>query len=158
MRVRRQFGYVTLGFALVAAGCGSDDSDTMSKQEWIAAADAICVDMNAQLEGISEPQTIEEMAAAQSQVEDVWRTGLADLEGLGLPSDDEEAAAEVIDAFDVLVNASFEWSDAFVEAGAIDEMSPEVEALFREFDAASADAARLAGAYGLENCFTNQDQ
>ena len=84
--------------------------------------------------------------------------GIADLEGLGLPSDDEEAAAEVIDAFDVLVNASFEWSDAFVEAGAIDEMSPEVEALFRELDAASADAARLAGAYGLENCFTDQGQ
>ena len=158
MRLRRQVGCVTLGFVLVAAGCGSDDGDTMSKQEWVAAAAAICVDMNAQLEGISEPQTIEELAAAQSQVEDVWRTGLADLEGLGLPSDDQEAAAEVIDAFDVLVNASFEWSDAFVEAGELDEMSPEVEALFRELDAASADAARLAGAYGLENCFTNQDQ
>lgn len=158
MWIRRLAGCVTLGFALVAVGCGSDDGDTMSKQEWVAAADAICVDMTEQLEGISEPQTIEEMAAAQSQVEDVWRTGLADLEGLGLPSDDEEAAAEVIDAFVVLVDASFEWSDAFVEAGAIDEMSPEVEALFRELDTASAEATRRAEAYGLENCFTNQDQ
>jgi hypothetical protein len=158
MLVRDLLGCVALGFALFAAGCGSDDGDTMTRQEWVAAADAICVEMNTQLEGISEPQTIDEIAAAQSQVEDVWRAGLADLKGLALPSDDEEAAAQVIDAFDVLVSASVEWGDAFVAAGEMEEMSPEVEALFRELDAASADAVRLAGSYGLEHCFTNQDQ
>jgi len=51
-----------------------------------------------------------------------------------------------------------EWGDAFVAAGEMEEMSPEVEAVFRELDAASADAVRLAGSYGLEHCFTNQDQ
>ena len=81
MRAQRLVGFMAFGLVLASVGCGGD-GDTMDKQEWVLAADAVCVDMNTQLEGISEPKTIEEFAAAQSQIEDVWRSGLADLEDL----------------------------------------------------------------------------
>jgi len=166
MRAQRLLGLAALGLVLAPVGCGSDsDSDTMNKQEWIIAADAVCVEMNAQLEGIPEPTTIEEFEAAQRQVEDVWRSGLADLEGLGLPEEDEAAAAEVLDAFDELVNASVEFADAIVQTGfefmvpgTTDEMTPEVETLFRDLEAASENATLKAATYGLEHCFDDQDR
>lgn len=158
MRASRAVRWTMIGLFVAAAGCGDDDSDTTNKQEWVAAADAICVDMNAQLDDIAEPASLEEFEAAQNQVKQVWTQGLADLDDLGLPADDEAAAAEVMEAFDELATVSFEWSDAFIEAGSPAEMTPEVEALFRELEAAAANATRLADAYGLEHCFTDQDQ
>ena len=126
----------------------------MNKDVWIVAADAICADMNTQLEGVAEPASVEEFEVAQSQVEQVWTQGLTDLKDLGLPTGDEAGAAEVVEAFDELVTVSFEWGDAFVEAGMPTELTGEVEALFRELEAAASNATRLAEAYGLDSCFT----
>ena len=76
---------VALGFAAVllvaTSGCGSDDdgADTLTKQEWIVAADSICVALNEELEPIPEPQSAEEIAETGAEVAEISRTRLSEL-------------------------------------------------------------------------------
>jgi hypothetical protein len=150
---------MTVGLAALMIGCGDGDGETTTTQEWVTAADAICAEMNTQLEPISEPQTIEEFADASAQVNEIWRNGLDELQELDLPDGNEAAATEVLDAFDQLVDVSLQWSDAVIAAGSmeVEDMTPELETLFVELDASSAKARQLAEIVGLQQCFTNQE-
>jgi len=149
---------MTVGLVVVTVGCG-DDGETTTTQEWVTAADAICAEMNTQLEPIAEPQTIEEFADATAQVDEVWHNGLDELQALDLPDDNEAAATEVLDAFDQLVDVSLQWSEAFIAAGSmeVEDMTPELKTLFGELETASENATRLAEDIGLQQCFTNQE-
>jgi len=146
---------MTVGLVVLTVGCG-DDGETTT-QEWVTGADAICADMNAQLELISEPQTIEEIADASTQVDEIWRNGLDELQALDLPDGNEAAAENVLDAFDQLIAVSLQWSDAFVAAGSMEDMTPELETLFAELETSTENATQLAEDIGLQQCFTNQE-
>jgi hypothetical protein len=152
MTPRRLIRSMTVGLVIVAVGCGNA-GETMTTQDWVTAADAVCADMNAQLEPIPEPQSIDEMADASAQVDEIWRTGLAELRALGLPDGN---AAAVLDAFDELIDVSAQWSGAFIEAGSMADMTPELETLFGELESAHTNAVILAEDIGLQQCFTNQ--
>jgi hypothetical protein len=152
MTPRRLIRSMTVGLVIVAVGCGNA-GETMTTQDWVTAADAVCADMNAQLEPIPEPQSIDEMADASAQVDEIWRTGLAELRALGLPDGN---AAAVLDAFDELIDVSAQWSGAFIAAGSMTDMTPELETLFGELESASTNAVLLAEDIGLQQCFTNQ--
>ena len=117
MRPRRLIQCTTVGLAGLMIGCGDDDGKTTTTEEWVTAADAICAEMNTQLEQIPEPQTIEEFATAHAQVNQIWRNGLDELQELDLPDGNEAATTEVLDAFDQLIDVSLQWSDAFIAAG-----------------------------------------
>jgi hypothetical protein len=152
MTPRRLIRSMTVGLVIVAVGCGNA-GETMTTQDWVTAADAVCADMNAQLEPIPEPQSIDEMADASAQVDEISRTGLAELRALGLPDGN---AAAVLDAFDELIDVSAQWSGAFIEAGSMADMTPELETLFGELESAHTNAVILAEDIGLQQCFTNQ--
>lgn len=158
MRPRRLIQCTTLGLVVLAVGCG-DDGETTTTQEWLTAADAICAEINTQLEPIPEPQTIEEIAAATAQVDEIWRNGLNELHALDLPDGNEAAPRETLDAFDQLADVSLQWSEAFIAAGSmeVEDMTPELKTLFGELETASENATRLAEDIGLQQCFTNQE-
>lgn len=155
MTPRRLIRSMTVGLVIVAVGCGNA-GETMTTQDWVTAADAVCADMNAQLEPIPEPQSIDEMADASAQVDEISRTGLAELRALGLPDGNAAAATAVLDAFDELIDVSAQWSGAFIAAGSMTDMTPELETLFGELESASTNAVLLAEDIGLQQCFTNQ--
>jgi len=159
MRPRRLIQCTTIGLAGLMIGCGDDDGKTTTTEEWVTAADAICAEMNTQLEPIPEPQTIEEFATAHAQVNQIWRNGLDELQEFDLPDGNEAATTEVLDAFDQLIDVSLQWSDALIAAGSIEveDMTPELETLFVELDTSSAKARQLAESVGLQQCFTNQE-
>ena len=138
---------------LVAAGCGEDDA--LTKEEWLASAEAICADMSAQENEIAEPQSLEEMAGALDRIAAITDEGIDELKALSAPEGDEEAVAGIVAAFEALATAGVDFGDAVVEAGSLDEMTPEVEVLFRELETAQRQAEETAGAYGLTGCFAD---
>jgi hypothetical protein len=139
----------------VVAGCGDDDGETLTKQEWLVSAEAICADMIAQEEEIGEPQTVEEMAAALEQFVEITDEGIDELKALSAPEGDEEVVAGIVEGFEGLAAAGGEFIEAVVASGSLDEMTPEVEAAFRDLEMAQQQAEETAGAYGLTGCFTD---
>jgi hypothetical protein len=142
------------GLLLAVSGCGSDDGGgALTKEEWIASADAICADMMAQEEEIPEPQSVEEMVAASEEFFEITRAGIGELKDLGAPEGDEGAVAEIVAAFEDLVAAGDAFIDAVVESGSLDEMSAEAEDAFRDLETAQQQAKETAESYGLTGCF-----
>ena len=142
------------GLLLAVSGCGSDDGGgAPTKEEWIASADAICADMMAQEEEIPEPQSVEEMVAASEEVFEITRAGIGELKDLGAPEGDESAVAEIVAAFEDLVDAGDAFIDAVAESGSLDEMSAEAEDAFRDLESAQQQAKETAESYGRTGCF-----
>lgn len=141
----------------VAAGCGGDDAETLTKQEWLASAEAICDQMSAQEDEIPEPETLDEMAVALDQVVEISENGIDELKALSAPDGDEDVVDGIIEAFEALTAAGVAFGDAVAATGSLDEMTPEVEAAFRDLEAAQQQAEETAVAYGLTGCFTDSD-
>ena len=142
---------------LFTAGCGDGDHDTLTKEEWITRAEAVCADMIAQEEEIAEPESPEDMAAGADQIAEITRTGIDELETLPAPEGDEDAVAEILAAFDDLADAGVDFLDAVVESGSLEDMSGEVEAAFRDLEAMQRQATEIAEAYGLTGCFPSDE-
>lgn len=137
-----------VGGRATPAACGEQDDaggDVLSKQEWIAAADAICVELNDRLAEIPEPETLEILAATGDEVNQLARDAIGELRALEPSPEEQDDVAELLDAFDALVDAG----DEFVGAAADGEPPAE---LLRTMDAAADTAERLAADYGLEVC------
>jgi hypothetical protein len=142
---------------LVVAGCGDDGGETLTKQEWLVQAEAICADMTAQEEEIGEPQSVEEMAEALDRFVEITDEGIDELEALPAPDGDEEVVAGIVEGFEGLVAAGGEFIEAVVASGSLDEMTPEVEEAFRDLEMAQQQAEETAVAYGLTGCFSDGD-
>jgi hypothetical protein len=136
----------------VVAGCGSDDA-ALTKQEWLGGAEAICADMIAQEDEIAEPQNVEEMAEALDRFVEITSGGIDELKALSAPDGDEEIVGGIIEAFEGLAAAGSDFVEAVVASGSLDEMTPEVEAAFRDLEMAQQQAQQTAVSYGLTGCF-----
>lgn len=147
-----------VGALIGISGCGSDDGGgSLTKEEWIASADAICAEMIAQEEEIPEPQSVEEMVAASEQFFEITRSGIDELKDLGAPDGDDGTADEIVAAFEDLADAGDAFIEAVAESGSLDEMSAEAEAAFRDLEATQQQAKELAEGYGLTGCFTDSE-
>jgi hypothetical protein len=144
---------ILLVVLLVVAACGDDDAagdEALSKAEWIAAADAICAEDNAELALIPEPQTPEEAAEAGARAIQVQRTGLAEVRALVPPQGDEAVVGEILDS----VEAVLDWSEEFIEALVAGD-DAKAEELHAEGERLTEEAIRLAEEYGLQECVTS---
>jgi len=104
-----------LAFAVVGAACGGDVA--LSKDEYIAQADAICEDANAQFDAInlefanlpdpSNPEEFAEPLAADfiDQFTAVLEEQLADLRALASPEGDENLLAAIYDDLEAVLRA-----------------------------------------------------
>jgi hypothetical protein len=143
-----------VGVLIGISGCGSDDGGgSLTREEWIASADAICAEMIAQEEEIPEPQSVEEMVTASEQVFEITRAGIDDLKDLGAPDGDDGTAGQIVAAFEDLADAGDAFIEAVAQSGSLDEMSAEAEAAFRDLEATQQEAKELAEGYGLTGCF-----
>ena len=150
--MRRTVLMITV-FALMAASCGDDNGgEAPTKAEWIAAADAICAENNAELALIPEPQTPEEMGEAGTRAVEIQRAGIAKARALIPPEGDEAAVAEILDAAEAVID----WGEGFIAAVASGDLAKAAE-LEVEGEGLSEEATRLAKEYGLKECHADED-
>lgn len=130
--------------ALIAAGCGDDDeSAPLTKEEFIAQADAICVagdeEINAAAEEqfgdlTEEPPVSEQEAFLADVVAPSYEQRAEELRGLTPPEEDSEEVEALLTSLDELTT---QISD---DPGAVLEATEEPE------------YAALAQEYGLQTC------
>lgn len=137
---------------LLAAGCGGSDessagADAISKQEFIAKADAICKKgtermQGAILAGLKNPQSLSKVSQAEQEelVESAMvpsiKREVRELRALGIPEGDEERVDAMIGALEEGVETA--------------EDNP--EAVANSSDVVFGIPSRIASEYGLEAC------
>jgi hypothetical protein len=142
---------LALATGLVAAGCGDDDDDgegggdAPTKEEFIAEADQICSDGDAELEAAAEetfgqsdqpPSAAEqEQFAAESVIPNI-QDQVDRIDELTPPEGDEDEIQAIVDAAQEDLDAGSEDPSLFTGQGG--------EPL--------AEASRLAQEYGLQAC------
>ena len=148
MGTGRGVAIASVVITLAVAGCGGSSSgESISKEEFIAKADAICKKSNERMaKGFGKllegSPNLAKLSAAQERklVDEVMVPGLerevAELRKLGVPAGDEEK-----------VNAMLEALEEGVETA---ERDP--QAVANSSDAVFGIASRIAGEYGLEVC------
>ncbi len=137
---------LTVAVALVLIGCG-DSSESISKEEFIAKADAICKESSERMatgfskrlkdaKKLVKPQNAElEKLVGDVMVPNIERE-IEELRALGIPAGDEERVEAMIEALE--------------EGVEVAERNP--QAVTVSSDAVFGIAARIAAEYGLEVC------
>ena len=117
-----------MAIAIVAAGCGGSDSDSLSKAEYIKQGDALCKKGSGEIEKEvetyarennislkSEPSEEQLEAISEDVVIPAVQSQLDGLKDLGTPSEDEAKSNEVLDALEAGIEKGEEDPGAFVE-------------------------------------------
>ncbi|MBK5109914.1 MAG: hypothetical protein JJE10_00945 [Thermoleophilia bacterium] len=123
------------------AGCGGDDPDAPTKEEYVAEGSAICSEADAELTASLESRYGNE-DLSQQQIQTIFEEDflpsaegqLEDLRSLTPPDGDEETVNDIYDALERDI-----------------QEAREDPAIVAEGDA-FAEAARLADEYGLTGC------
>ena len=156
-----------LAFVLVGAACGDDAA--LSKDEYLAQANAICEDANAQFEAIalefanlpdaSNPEGFAEpwMADFIGQVTAVLEEQLADLRALAAPEGDEDRLAAIYDDLEAVTRAIPQLAAAAAagDLDAVEQLTSQEDqghAGLRLLAAAFSDLDSRANEYGLTVC------
>ena len=139
---------------MLAAGCGNDDggdgaaeSQRLTKEEYIAQADAICKEANDRIAALPEPQSTDELAVLGQQVLDIGQEELDRLRALQPPAADE---ATVNGAYDLIEQQLGVAADLVNAAG--DGELGQVQELLDQGEQLNDQADQIARDYGLEEC------
>jgi hypothetical protein len=128
--------------ALVAAGCGGDDEEAPTKEEFITQADQICTDgdqqINEEAENVFEgqPSKAEQQAFIEDTVIPETQAQIDGIRDLTPPEGDEDEITAIVDAADQ----------------GIDEIEADPAALTQRGDNPLAEASQLASEYGMKAC------
>jgi hypothetical protein len=158
--VARPLAGVAIALGLLAiSGCG-DDPEPLSKPEFVARADAICEDAQAEAEPLwttfwadFEQQADGDVAwyrlfdSLLDELQPITERQLEDLRELAPPAADEELIEGLLDDFEAGIDEMNDLADRAVDG---DEAAR--EALTREEGDPLADVNRAARDYGLELC------
>lgn len=152
----RSVATVCTALALAAAGvtgCGGDEDEGLSKEDFLAKAEAICADANRKEEGVvregpgwhsgpkfSDPELMTRFTAA-------GRDALRQLRALEPPEEERKAFGEVLANIDEALGA-IEKEIAAVRA----RQKGTTAANVRTYDTAYGDLGAAAGRAGLSEC------
>jgi protein-tyrosine-phosphatase len=140
---------------VLAAACGSDDngsgataeSQRLTKEEYIAQADAICQEADAKIDAVPEPQSTEELAEYGEQVVEVGQEQLDRLRALRPPQADETTINEAYD----LIEQQLAIANDLVDAAREGELE-QVQELLAQGEQLNDQADQIAADYGLTEC------
>ncbi len=149
MRVRAAAAVAALALAGVAAGCGGGDGggDRLTKDEYIAQADAICKAANEKIDALGEPETMEEIATLAADAIEIQTKSLADLRALKPPEADEAKLNEAYALIDQQVGLGKEILEA-AKAGDLEK----IQKILAEGKPIDDQAGAIAADYGLKEC------
>ena len=148
--MRRWIGIaIALAVALAAAGCGAGDGggDRLTKEEYIAQADAICKQANEEIDALGEPATLEEIVTLAASAIEIQEESLAELRALKPPEEDEATLNEAYDLVEQQVEVGKQVKAA-AEAGDMET----IQTLIAENDPLDEQADQIALDYGLTEC------
>lgn len=145
MRTKLALLALAASVALVA-GCGGGGGDRLSKEEYIAAADAICAEANSSIDALGEP-TEETFDDYITKAEEISREQLDKLRALKPPADDEATLNRAYDLVEQQIALAVKASEALKnqDQAAIEKASAEIDTL-------NAEADKIANDYGLKEC------
>ncbi len=91
---------VALAILLVAilVGCGGDDS--LSRGEWAAQANAICLDSLKQVEALGQPATSGDYLRVTPKANEIGRAAIEELRGLKAPGEIADDAKAMVDGYE----------------------------------------------------------
>jgi hypothetical protein len=146
---------VVCAVALVGAvGCGGDDEESSeaaapTKEEFIADADQICADGDAEIDAAAQETFSEGRPSAQEQEQFVQETVLPSIQEqidgireLTPPEGDEEAIDEFLTSADTAVDEAEQDPSVLLQGGQRQGSA----------DDPFAETAQLAEEYGFQNC------
>lgn len=134
--------------ALVAA-CGGGD-DRLSREELQTEVNAICAEINRELEALGEPSSIDEVAEFARRATRLAREGVADLRALEPPEEDERQYDRFLAEGDRVVALSRRLEKAAEEADA-----EALEQILREARESERRSDRVARDLGFDECAEN---
>jgi hypothetical protein len=160
MRTWPKVAAVLAACAAVAA-CGSDDGgggggetaaattveERLTKEEYIAAADAICKDANDRVAALEDPESSDELVSFIQQARAIGREQLTALRELSPPEDIEARVEEAYGLIDDQLALTEE-----LEQAAEEEDLERVEELVDEGNALDEQADAIAVEIGLQEC------
>lgn len=129
------------------AGCGGAADERLTREEWIASADAICADANRELNALAEPTTPAELAERTSEAVEISERQLDRLRDLRPPEEAEDDYATMLD----LTQEQIEAARGIVEAAESRDAAA-VEELLGDVQALGGEVGVLAAEYGFEEC------
>jgi len=148
---RHRFGIaIALAALLAVAGCGGGGSgggDRLTKEEYIAQADAICKATEEKLDALAEPTSKEEFASFLEEGLGLSEGQLDDLRALNPPEADEATLEEAYS----LVEQQLDVIRQMVDAVKADDEAA-VQELITQGDALNDQADQIAADYGLKEC------
>ena len=148
MRTRAAAAVAALALAGVATGCGGGGGDErLSKEEYIAQADAICKQANEEIDALGEPSSLEEIATLAADAIEIQTKSLADLRALKPPEADEAKLNEAYALIDQQVGLGKEILEA-AEAGDLEK----IQEILAEGEPIDDQADAIAADYGLTEC------
>jgi len=150
--------------AAVIAACGGDDGssgsgDILTQEEWVAAADTICADAEAQLDdqlddlgtpGTSEETLEEALEKALDFLDDagvIQRQEIADLRALGTPPDIQEQVDRAYSLLEQQLNIIKEAGDLLQDGDVLG-----MQELLDSIEPIQAEADEIALNLGLTEC------
>jgi hypothetical protein len=140
---------ITAGYA----GCGGDDGDGPSKQEFVAKADAICASANKKEAALGAPgpgwMYREQFDDADflARFNAVGRAALRQLKALTPPQENRKAVGAALDSIARMVRA-LDARTVAVRAGRQDKRAAHI----RAYEQGYADLTSSAGPLGLTEC------
>ena len=139
---------------VAAAACGGNgdsggeaEAERLTKEEYIAQADAVCQEAEDRFDELGDAQTIEEAAALGDEAVTIGEEQLEQLRALRPPVEDEATIQEAYDLLEQQLAVARDLVEALREEdqAAAQELIAEGERLNEEADA-------IAAEYGLQVC------
>jgi hypothetical protein len=131
------------------AGCGGGDGggDRLSRDEFVAQADAICKDYEARLDELGAPQTQEELAEFADKSVPIAQEGQEKLAELNPPEDLQDEYDDWLEQGDKAVDIVQR-----LERAAADGDQQEIQEIAQEAEAADQRSQELAATLGFSEC------
>lgn len=136
-----------LALVLVAGCGGGGGGDRLTREQFVAQADAICKRQVARIKAVPQPKTLEELEEYADKVLPLAREEIDQLRELEPPEADEEKVDRMLDEVEATVSA-VERIGAAAKSGD----QAELQAAIAEGQAADARAERVARELGLKVC------
>jgi hypothetical protein len=132
--------------SLLLASCGGD-GDGLSREEFVAEADAICAEYDQRVQEIEQPQGLDDVERYADEAQPVIEEGMTELRELEPP----EELQDDWNAFISSSEESLDFLDELREAGAAGD--PErIQEIAQEVSAVNDEANGIARELGLEDC------
>ena len=137
---------------LLAAGCmgdnnGSSGSARMTEAEWVEEADKICAEFGAELDGLPEPDSMEDLGTLAAQAQPIAEDGVARLRDLNPPEATEDQVNEWLELNDANVQLIEDLGKAAEDGDETAVQQVAADAADNE-----AEADKIAGELGLTDC------